>query len=343
MQPLMNNTNLTSEFVTWVNSIDLRGFLMVICLLTSGSFACADEQGNRDEPILPLIANADLNPLKIKLGDSLFHDVRLSRDNSISCAGCHNLTTNGSDSMRHSTGIGGATGGIRAPTVYNSDFNFVQFWNGRAGSLEEQAGGPITSPIEMGSNWAQVIEKLKADPKTILAFSRVYADGISRHNILDAIASFERSLVTLDSSFDRWLLGDEKAISSQELEGYQLFKSYGCISCHQVKNVVGNMYAQMGEIGNYFQDRGTKLTAADRGRFEVTGDEFDRYLFKVPSLRLAALQKFFFHDSSANTLKKAIQTMGRYQLGREIPDNDVEAIEAFIKSLVGKHQRLVQP
>ncbi len=168
-------------------------------------------------------------------------------------------------------------------------------------------------------------------------FAKSYSDGITAQNILNAIANFERSLVTLNSPFDLWLLGNEEAIDKKQLKGYQLFKSYGCISCHQGKNVGGNMFAQMGSVGNYFEDRGTEITSADHGRFEVTGQKDDLHYFKVPSLRLAGLQSFFFHDSSVGTLREAIKIMGVYQLGRKIPENDIEYIESFINSLVGIH------
>lgn len=320
-----------------------RGLLIALCLLVSTPWGQAGERRIRNEPILPLPSSSDLDPLKVQLGNRLYHDVRLSADNSISCAHCHNLETNGTDSQPISTGIRGATGNIKAPTVYNSGFNFVQFWNGRAASLEEQINGPINNPIEMGSNWPQVVAKLTADPVMVSAFEQVYHDAISEPYIRDAIATFERSLVTVDSPFDRWLRGDETAISELELKGYLLFKDYGCTSCHQGKNVGGNMYGYMGAIGDYFGDRNTPLTSADLGRFNVTQDKGDRHLFKVPSLRLVALQKYFFHDASATKLEDAIQIMGRYQLGRKIPSDDVTAMVAFLKSLVGKHPQMVRP
>ncbi|WP_428623687.1 cytochrome-c peroxidase [Sedimenticola sp.] len=321
----------------------LRGLLFAVGLLVSIPLVQADGHLTRDEPILPLPSHIELDSRKVHLGNILYHDVRLSADDTISCAHCHNLETNGSDGQPRSKGIGGAVGDIKAPTVYNSGFNFVQFWNGRAASLEEQIGGPINNPIEMGSSWPQVLAKLNADPAMVSAFSQIYQDGITEQNIRDAIATFERSLITANSPFDRWLLGDETAISELELNGYLLFKDYGCTSCHQGKNVGGNMYGYMGAIGNYFSDRGDELTQADLGRYQVSGIDDDRHLFKVPSLRLAALQKFFFHDASVSKLEEAIQIMGRYQLGRKIPNEDVSAIAAFLKSLVGTHPQLVKP
>jgi cytochrome c peroxidase len=292
------------------------------------------------EPLLPLEAYKNLDPRKVALGDLLYHDNRLSADNSISCAGCHNLSSNGSDSRATSIGIGEAVGPIKAPTVYNSAYNFVQFWDGRAADLEEQAAGPVHNPIEMGSNWDQVLAKLQQDTKLVGLFAEAYPDGLNAKNIVSAIADFERSLVTVDSPFDRWLQGYESALNDSEMRGYQLFKSYGCSSCHQGRNVGGNMYAYMGAMGDYFADRGKKIVEADLGRFNVTKDESDRHLFKVPSLRLAARQTHFFHDGSQSELKEAIRVMGLYQIGRNIPDEDISDIAAFLHSLVGTHPRL---
>ncbi len=293
-----------------------------------------------NEPLLPLQPFKNLDPAKVALGDRLYHDVRLSADNSTSCASCHDLSTNGSDSRASSIGIGGAVGPIKAPTVYNAAYNFVQFWDGRAATLEEQAAGPVHNPIEMGSNWEQVLDKLGRDEELVEAFEALYPDGLTPDNITSAIADFERSLITADSPFDRWLKGDESALNELELRGYQLFKSYGCSSCHQGRNVGGNLYASMGAIGDYFGHRGRPVVEADLGRFNVTGEEADRHFFKVPSLRLVARQKYYFHDASQTRLSDAIRIMGRYQLGREIPDQDIDAINAFLHALVGSHPRM---
>ncbi|WP_245832003.1 cytochrome-c peroxidase [Solemya velesiana gill symbiont] len=163
----------------------------------------------------------------------------------------------------------------------------------------------------------------------------------SRNRIFcDAIASFERTLITPDSPFDRWLRGDEDALNEREKEGYRLFKSYGCIACHQGVNVGGNMFQRMGAIGDYFGDRGSEIVDADRGRFNVTGKDEDLYFFKVPSLRLSAINSPYFHDGSAKDLAEAIRVMGSYQLGRRIPEAHVSLIVAFLESLVGSHPGL---
>jgi cytochrome c peroxidase len=314
---------------------NLLNILMLLCL--SASLYGADV---RNEAISPLPLEQELNLKLVALGDRLFHDTRLSQDNSISCASCHVLSTGGTDRLARSVGVGGAKGGIKAPTVYNSGFNFVQFWDGRANTLEEQATGPVHNPIELASNWPEVINKLKTDPQMVEAFNALFAQGITEKAIVAAIAEFERSLVTANSRFDRWLYGDDEVITSYELFGYQLFKNYGCISCHQGVNVGGNLYAYMGAMGDYFADRGSKITEADLGRFNVTKKVEDKHFFKVPSLRLAAINYPYFHDGSVDTLSEAVRIMGRYQLGREIPPDQINAIVAFLHSLVGQHPRL---
>jgi cytochrome c peroxidase len=319
----------------------VRGLLSITALaitLLAVSAAFATDRIN--EPLRPLYSIGGLDSRKVALGDRLFHDPRLSTDNTISCASCHVLKTDGADSLPSAIGVAGAKGPIKTPTVYNSVFNFAQFWDGRAETLEEQAVGPIHNPLEMSSSWKEVIPKLAQDPEMVGAFQKVYEDGITPENIVDSIATFERTLITVDAPFDRWLKGDDGALGEMELKGYELFKSYGCSSCHQGRNAGGNLYAFMGAMGDYFADQGREITVADLGRFNVTGNEEDKHFFKVPSLRLAARQRYYFHDASSDSLEEAIQIMGRYQLGRMIPDADAAAIAVFLESLVGSHPRL---
>jgi cytochrome c peroxidase len=289
------------------------------------------------EPILPIPTPqfSDRERAEISLGRSLFHDPRLSHDNTTSCASCHSLDLGGVDRQRVSVGINGAMGTVNAPTVINSGFNLAQFWDGRAATLEEQAAGPVHNPIEMGSNWGEVLEKLRTDELYPARFEALYADGMTAQNIQRSIAQFERSLVTLDAPFDRYLRGDEQAISEKAKRGYRLFKSYGCVACHQGKNVGGNMYARMGAMGNYFIHK-NELDSADMGRYNVTGDEDDRHVFKVPSLRLVTHTAPYFHDGSATTLEEAVSTMARYQLGRRIDTKDTALIITFLKTLAGE-------
>lgn len=290
----------------------------------------------------PIPRTLPLNPNKVALGGRLFHDVRLSSDDSVSCASCHGLGGGGVDNRARSVGVNGGIGGINAPTVFNSGFNFVQFWDGRAPTLEAQIEGPVNHPLEMASNWGQVLGKLQQDEDYRVRFSGAYPDGISADNIKDAIATFERSLITPDSDFDRYLRGDKTALDATALHGWQLFQSYGCVSCHQGSNLGGNFYERMGLMGDYFGDRGNH-TDADNGRYNVTHDEADRHYFRVPSLRNVALTYPYFHDGSVDVLHDAVRTMAKYQLGRSMPDDDVEAIVAFLVSLTGRAVVEAQP
>ena len=286
------------------------------------------------QPILPLPEIPELPPLRVALGERLFHDTRFSADGTLSCASCHDLGRGGVDGRKVSIGIGGAIGAINAPTVFNSGLSFVQFWDGRAASLEEQAAGPIHNPVELGSNWAEVLGRLRQDGELVARFKEAYGAGPSEQNIVDALASFERTLITRNSRFDRYLAGDTTALTAREAEGYRLFREYGCVSCHQGVLIGGNMYQKFGVLGDYFAHR--PQTKADLGRYNVTGRESDRHVFKVPSLRNVALTAPYFHDGSASTLQQAVTTMGRYQLGRELDDGDVEAITDFLGSLTGE-------
>ncbi|MDT8375606.1 MAG: cytochrome-c peroxidase [Mariprofundaceae bacterium] len=290
-----------------------------------------------NEPLLPLSVPAGLDAEKVALGEKLFHEPRLSADNSISCAHCHSLDRAGVDGLPRSFGINGEEGEINTPTVFNSGLHIAQFWDGRAVTLEDQIDGPVHNPKEMGSGWPQIIRKLEADPGYVSAFSRLYPDGMSSENIKGAIATFERSLVTTSAPFDRYLRGEEEAISAGAKKGYRLFRSYGCVACHQGANVGGNMFQTFGIMGDYFADRGN-ITRADLGRYNVTGLEEDRHLFRVPSLRLVTLTAPYFHDGSARTLHDAIEVMARYQLGRKIGDEDKQLIVEFLQTLVGEYR-----
>lgn len=285
------------------------------------------------QPLPPLPV---LPPERVALGERLFRDQRFSADQTLACVSCHDLGHGGADGRRVSRGIGGALGSINAPTVFNSSLSFVQFWDGRAASLEEQAAGPIHNPLELGSNWEQVLSRLRQDAPLVAEFRRAYGAGPTAGNVADAIATFERTLLTRNSAFDRYLQGDKAALSAQAVEGYRRFSELGCTSCHQGALLGGNMYQKFGVLGDYFS--GQPQTKADLGRYNVSGREEDKYVFKVPTLRNIALTAPYFHNGSVETLAQAVVIMGRYQLGRELPDEDVEAIVAFLNSLTGEWQ-----
>ncbi len=288
-----------------------------------------------NEPIQPIEPLTNLDPGKIGLGRKLFHDRRLSHDNQVACADCHNLKTGGTDRKARSIGINGTVGLINSPTVFNSGFNFSQFWDGRASSLEKQIDGPVQNKIEMDSSWPEVIGKLKTSPEYVHSFFQIYGGDISGDHIKDSIAEFERSLSTPNSRFDRYLRHDTSALTPREQQGYNLFKSFGCASCHQGMNAGGNMYQKLGVMGPYFSDRG-HLTRADQGRFNVTGDPKDIYMFKVPSLRNVELTPPYFHDGNAATLADAVRMMAKYQLGRHLSEEEIELIVEFLKTLTGE-------
>lgn len=284
------------------------------------------------EPIQPLPSPPAQDPARVEIGRRLFHDARLSGNGRVSCASCHDLGKGGADGRARSMGVRGKLTDVNAPTVLNSAFNFRQFWNGRADSLEAQIDQVIRNPVEMDSRWEDVVSKVAQDAGYRSAFAAAYRDGVTQANIQNAIASFERTLVTPNSRFDRFLRGDANAITAAEKAGYQRFKQYGCVACHQGANVGGNMFQKFGVMGDYFGQRG-KPTPADLGRYLVTRVESDKHVFKVPSLRNVALTAPYFHDGSAKTLDEAVDVMFRYQLGRTASREDKESIVRFLHTL----------
>lgn len=314
---------------------------IVRALIAAGSlvslYAVSPVFAQSDEPIKPIPLEIKLDGKKVALGEKLFHDKRLSKDNSIACVSCHGLNTGGVDRQAVSVGIGGKKGNINAPTVFNSGFNFRQFWDGRANSLEEQAVGPVHNPLEMGSNWQEVVGKLGKDEALAAQFKQSYADGVQSKNIQDALAVFQRSLITPNARFDKFLRGDKTALTADEHKGYQLFKSYGCVACHQGVNAGGNMFQLFGVMGDYFAKRGN-ITEADNGRYNATKNEADKHMFKVPSLRNVALTAPYFHDGSAKTLSDAVDVMFRYQLGRPASQADKDLIVKFLHTLTGEYK-----
>ena len=286
------------------------------------------------EPVRPIAEQLEYDEAKAELGRILYHDTRLSIDNTVSCASCHDLSTAGVDNKQYSEGVGGQLGGVNAPTVYNAVYNFVQFWDGRAATLALQAAGPPLNPVEMGcESFDQIIAKLSKDRALTRAFKAVYPDGWSEANITDAIAQFEHTLITPNSRFDRYLKGDAEAITAEELAGYNLFKLYNCATCHVGPILGGQSYELMGQYADYFAARGTELTVEDNGRFKETSIERDRHRFKVPGLRNVALTAPYFHDGTEPELKEAVCKMGTYQVGVELEDEVEDKIVAFLKAI----------
>ena len=290
------------------------------------------------EPVRPIDKVLEYDAAKAALGYALYHDTRLSVDNTVSCATCHELQNAGVDNHQYSHGVNDQLGGVNAPTVYNAVYNFVQFWDGRAKTLADQAAGPPLNPVEMASeSFDQIIAKLKADRKFAKAFTEVYPDGLTEANITDAIEQFERTLITPDSPFDKWLRGDDDAITAEQLEGYELFKKYDCATCHAGPNLGGLTYELMGLRRHYFAERGLELTNEDNGRFKETGVERDRHRFKVPGLRNIEHTWPYYHDGTRETLEEAVRDMGLYQSGVNLSDYEVASITSFLKTLTGEY------
>lgn len=328
--------------VHWGSSVTKGKRAVVLDWIRNRRIAMYDDglAGDRaSEPVRPVDAVLEYDKDKAALGYELFHDTRLSVDNTVSCATCHELSTAGVDNHQYSHGVNDLLGGVNAPTVYNAVYNFVQFWDGRAATLAAQAAGPPLNPVEMASpSFDHIIAKLEADKEFVKSFKAVYPDGITEANITDAIEQFERTLVTPGSRFDKWLLGDDSAITSEELEGYELFKRYDCATCHVGHNLGGLSYELMGLRKHYFADRGMELTVEDNGRFKETQIERDRHRFKVPGLRNVEHTWPYFHDGTRETLEEAVYDMGVYQSGAELTDSEVAKIVAFLKTLTGEYQ-----
>ncbi|NWB90623.1 cytochrome-c peroxidase [Pseudomonas agarici] len=288
-----------------------------------------------DEPLKPVPEIAQQDPRRVELGRQLFNEKRLSINNQLSCATCHQLDQGGADDKPLSLGLHDTRVAVNTPTVFNAALNFRQFWNGRAESLEAQADDVLQNPIEMGNTWPNLIDTLVKDPAYLAAFRDAYADGVTVDNVRNALSTYERTLLTPNSRFDQYLKGNTDILSLDEKYGYQRFKDYGCIACHQGVNIGGNMYQKFGVMGDYFKARGNP-TQADLGRYLATGAEEDRYVFKVPSLRNVALTAPYFHDASAKTLDEAVTVMFTYQLGRIPSDEDKRLIILFLKTLTGE-------
>lgn len=289
--------------------------------------------------IRPISAKLAYDPAKAALGEKLYHDKRLSGDDTLSCASCHDLTKGGTDHEVVSGGIRKQKGGINSPTTFNAALNFVQFWDGRAASLEEQAGGPPMNPVEMGSiSWAEIVAKLNRDQALRKEFEAVYPEGFGQKSITGAIAEYERTLVTPNSRFDRFLIGDAAALDASEKHGYEVFRRVGCATCHVGELLGGKSFEVMGRRADYFKARGDKLTDADNGRYNVTKQESDRHAFKVPTLRNIARTAPYFHDGSKKTLKDAVEAMATYQLGTALPEMDVDDVVKFLETLTGEYK-----
>lgn len=282
-----------------------------------------------DTMLRPLPPSVPIDPAKAALGKKLFFDTILSVDDTVSCATCHILPDGGDDNLPVSFGVKGRKGSVNSPTVLNALFNFRQFWDGRAKDLREQAEGPVENPVEMANTFENLVATLKTKPEYRKLFARAYPErGITKFTITDAIAEYEKTLITPNAPIDCYLRGDADALTPQQKAGYELFKSKGCISCHQGRNIGGNMYNKFG----IFQD----ANSTNPGRYTLTHDPRDKYYFKVPSLRNVAETAPYFHDGRTSSLTEAVYFMSEHQLGRKITPQEVERIVAFLHALSGQ-------
>lgn len=305
--------------------------------LTIG-FSVAAIAAPRNEPIQPIEPAVITDEAKVELGKQLFFDPRLSKSGFISCNSCHNLSMGGTDNIPTSIGDQWQEGPINSPTVLNSSLNVAQFWDGRAADLQEQAGGPIANPMEMGFTHELAVEVLQSIPQYVDSFNQVYnVKKITINEVTDAIAEFEKTLVTPNSRFDLWLKGDDKALTKTELKGYELFKGIGCTACHNGVNVGGNSFQKMGLYEEYV----TKNPA--EGVAGLTGNDLDRFKFKVPTLRNVELTYPYFHDGEYWTLEEATDVMARLQLGRTLKKTEIDNIVAFLKTLTGEQPTFTMP
>jgi len=291
-----------------------------------------------EEPISPIAPVKEINLAQVELGKKLYFDPRLSKSGFISCNSCHNLSMGGTDNLKTSIGHNWQQGPINAPTVLNSSMNVAQFWDGRAADLKEQAGGPIANPGEMASTHTLAIDVIKSIPQYVVEFKQVFGDSeINIDRVTQAIAEFEKTLVTPNSRFDQWLLGDKDAITATELEGYQLFKMSGCVACHNGPAVGGSSFQKMGVVEPY------QAKSPAEGLAAVTGKDADRFKFKVPTLRNVEMTYPYFHDGEAETLTEAVDIMGRLQLGKKFTDEENAKIVAFLKTLTGDQPSFLMP
>ena len=310
--------------------------LLIMSVAIAGSLAAQPTNG---EPITPLprAALSGHDRGKVNLGRQLFHDPRLSRNGDMSCASCHNLDRGGADDRPRSVGGDGNQLDYNAPTVFNAGDNFRLNWRGNHRTFEEQNEAVLLDPRVMNAAWPELLARLRADPGYQGKFEALYGSPPLREYVLDSLAAFQRSLVTPDAPFDRYLRGERDAIASEAERGYRLFKDYGCTACHQGVNVGGNLFQQFGVFHNPFAKRAT-LSEPDFGRFTLTGKESDRHVFRVPSLRNVAVTAPYFHDGSAASLAEAVETMARSQLGRELSREDIDLIVRFLETLTGTYQ-----
>ncbi len=314
----------------------LKFFLLCCLSMQIILTAYAEDKSHwlKNEPIFPIPNVTGLDVKKVALGKRLFHDANLSANGTVSCASCHALANDGVDALTVSVGINGQKGNRNAPTVLNSSLLYRQFWDGRVTTLEEQVSEPLTNPAEMAGNWKDALHYIRSNALYKKAFSESYGRDATKTTVSHAIAEFERSLLTPNGAFDRYLKGDEGAIDMPTKRGYQLFKSFGCVSCHQGVAVGGNFYEKLGVVIPYFKE--DPAIQQDLGRYQISFIEEDKFEFKVPGLRNVARTAPYLHDGSIETLDEIVKIMAKHQLGRIITEKETTEIVKFLHSLNGE-------
>jgi cytochrome c peroxidase len=310
--------------------------LSALILSAIGAAGVGGAAPGDDEPITP-IRMQGVDAARVGLGEKLFHDAALSGNGTFACASCHYLDRGGGDGRSQPLGADGRPLDFNAPTLFNVALNYRLNWRGNFRTLEAHNEAVLLDRRLMNTNWDQLLSKLRADPDYVRSFAAIYGDGPTRTQVLDALATFQRSLLTPNARFDRYLDGEREAITPEEERGYQLFKSYGCAACHQGVNVGGNLSQT---FGVFFEPiiQEWRRTNADLGRFAFTGAENDRHVFRVPSLRNVAVTAPYFHNGTIASLSEAVDIMARVQLGRHLPSEDLDLIVKFLATLTGEYR-----
>ncbi|WP_456480016.1 cytochrome-c peroxidase [Nautilia sp.] len=289
---------------------------------------------NAQELIEPIPQNIKYDRQKAELGKMLFFDTSFSKDGRVSCASCHSSDEGWADRRKVSKGVYGKKGDVQSPTVLNAVFNFRQFWNGRAKDLKEQIEGPINNPNEMGFNVEKVTKIINFSPKYKKMFEKVYGKKkYTFDDFADAIAEFEKALITPECKFDLYLRG-KAPLSGEEEKGYILFKKYGCVTCHNGINIGGNSFQKIGVI--------FPVKDCRDDRFQITHNPIDKCVYKVPTLRNIALTAPYFHSGITYELYEAVQIMAYHNLGFKLPKKDAKSIVAFLKTLTGKKPAIMK-
>ena len=289
------------------------------------------------EPITPIPLQLALDPTRVALGARLFHEVQLSHDNTRSCATCHPLAHGGMDGQPRALTANGILHLRNTPTIFNVGLNAAFNWDGIATTLEAHAEIVLLNPNLMNTTWPELLAKLQADVNYVTRFNTAYSKGLTPANVVEALASFERSLLTPNARFDRYLRGEQDALTEAEQQGYRLFKAYGCVACHQGINIGGNMYEKFGVFAEPGGE-GSPAAGVDVGRYAVTKVPRDREVFRVPSLRNVAVTAPYFHDGRAPTLADAVDTMASVQLGRTLTREEIGLLVQFLQTLTGEYQ-----